>query len=130
MSISIKIPNLPKFQAALNKSPQYTEKEIRKAFEESLYQIVIETKPITPIDKGALRSSIGQVDNEGIFKIEKTRAMVGTNIKYAVYVHEGTRYMIGRPFLETGLKKSESKIKGFFKDAINNVFNKIAMQSK
>jgi len=130
MSISIKIPNLPKFQAALNKSPQYTEKEIRKAFEESLYQIIRETKPLTPVDTGLLRSSIGQQGSKGIFKIEKMKAIVGTAIKYAVYVHEGTRYMIGRPFLETGLKKSESKIKGFFKDAINNVFNKIAMQSK
>jgi phage gpG-like protein len=128
--ISVKIPNLPKFQKALKKYPQLAEKEIRNAFEKSLYQIVRETKPVTPVgETGRLRGSIGE-SIDGIFKIEKTRAMVGTNVNYAVYVHEGTRGRIGKPFLKQGVEKSISKIGVFFKEAIDNVFNKISKQSK
>jgi len=128
--INIQIPNLPKFQAALKKYPQLAGKEIKKALEKSAYQIVRETKPLTPVDTNTLRSSIGEVNKQGIFKIEKLKATVGTRVKYAVYVHEGTRYMVNRPFLATGARQAVSKIQGFFKDAINNVFNNIARNSK
>lgn len=127
--ISISIPNLPKFQRALSKFPELASKEIKNALTKSLYQIVRETKPLTPVDTGRLRGSIGD-SSEGIFKVEKVSATVGTNVKYAIYVHEGTRYMQGRPFLAEGAKKSINAIKGFFKDAYNNVFNNIAKQSK
>lgn len=53
-----------------------------------------------PVDTGRLRSSITwriEVDGNGLV------AIVGTNVSYAVFVHEGTRYMNGRPFLVEGL---------------------------
>lgn len=53
-----------------------------------------------PVDTGRLRSSITwriEVDAQGVV------AIVGTNVEYAIYVHEGTRYMNGRPFLVEGL---------------------------
>ena len=124
MSINITIPNLPKFQSALRKSPQSAEKEIKKALEKSALQIVRETKPITPIDTGRLRTSIGSTSSEGILKIEKEKATIGSRVKYAIYVHRRV------PFLERGAKQAENKIKGFFKDAIDNVFKKIARESK
>jgi phage gpG-like protein len=53
-----------------------------------------------PVDTGRLRSSITwriEVDGQGVV------AIVGTSISYAVWVHEGTRFMAGRPFLTEGL---------------------------
>lgn len=53
-----------------------------------------------PVDTGRLRSSITwriEVDSKGVV------AIVGTNVEYAFFVHEGTRYMAGRPFLHEGL---------------------------
>ena len=130
--INIEIPNLPKFQKALRKWPQLAEKELKNAFEKSLYQIIRETKPITPIDTGRLRSSIGEQGGKGIFEIKKTLAVVGTNVNYAVDVHEGfQRHKTGqREFLKVGVEKAMSKIKEFSKEAINNIFNKIAKESK
>lgn len=55
-----------------------------------------------PVDTGRLRSSITwriEVDSKGVV------AIVGTNVEYAVFVHGGTRYMSGRPFLVEGLKQ-------------------------
>jgi hypothetical protein len=129
--INVTIPNLPKFQKALKKYPQLAEKEIKDALTKSLYQIVRETKPITPWKTSRLKNSIGESGGDGIFKVEKMKGTVGTNVKYAVYVHEGyQRHPHGqRLFLTTGVKKSINAIKGFFKEALDNVFNKIASDS-
>ena len=130
--INITIPNLPKFQTALKKYPQLAEKQIKDALIKSLLQIVRETKPLTPVDTGRLRASIGEQGAEGIFKVEKMKGTVGTTVKYAISVEEGFyKHRIGqRKFLETGAKKSINTIKGFFKDAMNDVFNTIAKDSK
>jgi HK97 gp10 family phage protein len=53
-----------------------------------------------PVKTGRLRSSINhrvETSGKGIV------AIIGTNVEYAIYVHEGTRYMTGRPFLVDGL---------------------------
>lgn len=56
-----------------------------------------------PVDTGRLRGSINwriEVDSQGVV------AIIGTNVEYAIYVHEGTRYMAGRPFLLEGLRQA------------------------
>jgi HK97 gp10 family phage protein len=55
-----------------------------------------------PVDTGRLRSSITwrvETDSDGVVGI------VGTSVEYAIYVHEGTRHMAGRPFLVEGLRQ-------------------------
>ena len=42
----------------------------------------------------------------------------GTNVEYAVYVHEGTRKMAGRPFLRNGV----DAVKNDIKDTIDRIF--------
>jgi phage gpG-like protein len=127
--IKVTIPNLPKLTKALNKYPETAGKELSIAFTKSALQVVRETKPITPLKTGRLRSSIGQQGGEGIFLIEKMRAIIGTNVKYAVYVHEGTKFMAGRPFLATGTQKAMSDIQQYFKNALTNITEKIAKQT-
>lgn len=53
-----------------------------------------------PVDTGRLRSSIRWIlvrDSQGL------AAIVGTDVHYAVYVHNGTRGRPGRPFLTEAL---------------------------
>jgi HK97 gp10 family phage protein len=54
-------------------------------------------KQLTPVDTGFLRSSI-QVSPQ-MFGMQ---AVVSTNTDYAIFVHEGTKYMRGRPFMMMG----------------------------
>ena len=131
MSINITIPNLPKFQSALRKAPQSAEKEIKKALALSIFSIEREAKQLTPVDTGRLRASLGGGSFKGgsfatgkNIKIEKDRASIGSHVKYAVSVHSRT------PFLAAGAMRAKKSIDGFFKDAIDNVFNKIARESK
>lgn len=52
------------------------------------------------VDTGRLRNSITHtIDNGG------KAAIVGTNVEYATYVHEGTHKMAGRPFLTATVTK-------------------------
>lgn len=56
-----------------------------------------------PVDTGRLRSSINwriEIDGQGLV------AIIGTNVEYAIFVHDGTRYMAGRPFLLEGLHQA------------------------
>ena len=60
------------------------------------------SKARCPVDTGRLRSSITwrlEVDSQGLV------AIVGTSVEYAIFVHQGTRYMTGRPFLVEGLRQ-------------------------
>ena len=64
------------------------------------------------VDTGRLRNSITHT-------IQGNHAIVGTNVEYAVYVHEGTYKMKGRPYLKQPVqshgseyrKKLESELK-------------------
>lgn len=53
------------------------------------------------IDTGTLLTSI-QV--ETIVQGAKVVVRVGTNVDYAIYVHEGTRFMAANPFLADALR--------------------------
>jgi HK97 gp10 family phage protein len=60
-------------------------------------------KQYAPVDTGRLRASI----TTALFSVPYDPYLavrVGTDVDYAVYVHEGTRYMAERPFLENALR--------------------------
>lgn len=60
-------------------------------------------KQKAPVDTGRLRASI----TTALFSVPYDPYLavrVGTDVEYATYVHEGTGYMMGRPFLEEALR--------------------------
>lgn len=68
-------------------------------------------KKRTPVDTGTLRRSIThRVESSG------ERGVVGTNIEYSRFVHEGTSRMRARPYLEEGLRDSDGEIKRIIDD--------------
>lgn len=73
---------------------------IQKSIEEFSFMTEREAKIASPIDTGRLRSSI-------MTSIGNLQARVAAHVHYAIFVHEGTRYMKARPFMEIGLAKSK-----------------------
>ena len=75
----------------------------------------------TPVATGLLRSSIGGA--QGYKWVRGWRASVGTNVKYAKYVHEGHgRHKVGeRKFMEKGAKASEQFISQSMERAVDRV---------
>jgi HK97 gp10 family phage protein len=61
------------------------------------------------VDTGRLRMSInGQIISSTATQSE---GKVGTIVYYAIYVHEGTKFMEERPFLVDALKNKQDEIK-------------------
>jgi hypothetical protein len=63
-------------------------------------RVLNKARYLCPVDNGVLRASLA-------IEMSQVRggtvARVGTNVPYAIHVHEGTKYMAGRPFLKEAL---------------------------
>ena len=62
-------------------------------------------KQVTPVDTGRLRASIAT-------RLGDLEATTSTNVEYALFVHEGTKFMRGRPFMEQGVQFAKLNIEG------------------
>lgn len=69
---------------------------------------------ICPVDTGRLRNSITHtIDNNG------KSVIIGTNIEYAKYVHNGTHKRKGQPFLTDAITKNKRKYESILKDSMS-----------
>lgn len=95
--------------------------DIAKLLREQINSIALRVeryaKQLTPVDTGRLRASIGTS-----WTIQGLGAIIQTNTDYAVYVHEGTRYMRGRPFMERGADMAAQNIEGEIGSRIDKEF--------
>lgn len=130
-NINVTITNLPQIKAAFSKAPAQMTKElnlaIRKAVlkiqgQESLDYRSLGIRVIT----GGLINSI----RRGTY-FSNLRGEVGPNVTgsqgvgYAIYVHEGTKYMRSRPFLYNAVQDSRNYTEEVFKRAVQNVLDDI-----
>jgi hypothetical protein len=79
----------------------------RAAMTRIVFTVESNTKVNTPIRTGHLQAS-----NRGAVASSE-RGSVRNSAHYAFFVHEGTRYMRGRPFMARGLAASTSLIQSF-----------------
>ena len=88
---------------------------INKNAEQLLKQACIlvqdDAKRNCPVDTGRLQGSIQ-------YEVKEDDGMVGTNVEYAPYVHEGTSRMRGRPFLRDAGEKNKGRIEELFKEGL------------
>lgn len=92
--------------------------------------------PNQALDTGRLRASIiGGSYKGGSFtraasgfqpaKPTNLTAEVGPNVDYAVYIHEGTRFMRARPFLVAAVEKEQPNVDEFFTAEIRSALLKV-----
>ena len=68
---------------------------------------------ITPTqkgDSGQPKPANAQAGDELTGTAEQNTVVVGSNVEYAEYVHDGTSKMAGRPFLREGIDKTKDKM--------------------
>lgn len=87
---------------------------VQQEIEKTAYKIERGAKANCPVDTGHLRRSITT-------KIGKLEADVGSNIEYAGYVHDGTRYQPAQPFLETAANAEVDGLEKRITDAIERL---------
>ncbi len=85
-------------------------KALDKAQNEALTKIGMlvqaESQVNAPVDSGRLKQSITNQVNESDKSVE-----VGTNVEYAVWVHEGTSKQEAQPFIKDAVMNNINKIK-------------------
>lgn len=110
MSIQINISidqTFEQVREAFRKFPDKVAPYLRQAAQTAAFAIEREAKILSPVDTGRMRASIAT----SLGVVSNIAAIVQTNVEYAVYVHEGTKRMRGRPFMKQGAEAAGDKIK-------------------
>lgn len=116
--VNITIKNLPEIRRAFSKAPQLTVKYVNRAIARSLLKIERDSKLNTPVDTGYLRAS-------HTTRLSSLRGEIEPVAQYAIYVHEGTRFMRSRPFLLDAVNENERYVQDEFEKAVQNVLDDI-----
>lgn len=116
--VRIEIANLAAIKTAFNKAPQLMINALDKAIRKATLTIQRESMLNTPVDTGRLRASTYS-------RFQPLTGIVGTNVDYGIFVHEGTRFMPARPFLRDAVENSESDVQQFFTQAVDSVLLEI-----
>lgn len=102
MDIKVEL-NATKVFSFLGAMPKKLEDALSRGLSKAVLIIESQSKQLAPVDTGRLRASIHTISR-------RLSAEVGTNTNYAVFVHEGTKFMRAQPFMREGLQKAESQI--------------------
>ncbi len=116
--IAIKITNLPQIRRAFSIAPNLMRKNLNEAIKKSIYTIQGQSMRNTPVLTGRLRASTRS-------RFADLRGEVGTNTNYDIFVHEGTRYMKGRPYLRDAVQSSDYLVQKFFFEAVDKTLGAI-----
>lgn len=120
MDVKIKITNINEIRAAFARSPRIMTVNLQKAIQRSVLRIGARSRRNTPVRTGRLRASHYERFSA------KLQGEVGTNTSYDLFVHEGTRFMRGRPYLRFAVEQEETSVDNEFKMAVQDTLNTIA----
>ncbi len=95
--------------------PSEIQSAIRRANIKSGLRVERESKLIAPVDTGRLRNTISPSMSVGGGGV-----IIGAYTEYARFVHDGTRFMKGRPFLTDAVRASSVDIKDYYVEEISN----------
>lgn len=124
--IEIQIENLKELQGALKQFPTISERWIQRAIEASIAEVQKgATKGVVPWLTGRLCQSFG----EGI-RLGRLWGKIGPTVDYAIFVHEGTRFMKPNRFMNRIAEKANPAIQKHFSLALENIVNEIASYTK
>lgn len=72
------------------------------------------------LENSPRRVDTSRLKNSITYKVGEDRVDVGTNVNYAIYVHEGTRRMTPNRFLRNAFERNEDQIVKFFENELKN----------
>lgn len=117
-NISIKITNLSQIKSAFDSAPRLMSQELNIAIRKIVLSIGRQSRINSPVKTGRLRASHYE-------RFGNLRGELGTNVVYDKFVHDGTKFMKGRPYLADAVDQSSTQTDDFFTQAVENVLSKI-----
>lgn len=122
MKIQIKIKNIEQIRHAFRIAPEDMKRELGRAIQKATFQVGRQSRKNAPVDTGRLRAS-------HVERFTPTKGTIEPTAYYAFFVHEGTRFMRGRPFLARAVESEAPQVEDFFAQAVQTVFDNIARRS-
>lgn len=116
--IAIRIKNLPEIKRAFAMAPRLMAKELNISIRQAVLMIGRDSRRKTPVDTGRLRASTYE-------RFSNLKGEIGTNTDYDVFVHEGTRFMRGRPYLRSSVQDNDSGVQRAFTEAVQRTLDQI-----
>lgn len=123
-SVAVKIHNADEIARLMGRAPAIMRKHFKRAMYLVTLTIMRESMKNTPVDTGRLRASHNVKLSRGSFGLVQGRIFTQTN--YDIFVHEGTRFMKGRPFMHQAVKENQEKTKQFFTDSVDNAIKELS----
>lgn len=116
---------LSQLRAAAKKSPEIVEAWLQKAVVASVFEVQKRSvRGPVPYQTGRLSKSIGQPP--GGLQISRLQAKITTDVEYAIFVHEGTRFIKPNRFMPRLLNLAKDDITRHFKDAVEGALAEIS----
>lgn len=110
---------MAQIRAAFRKSPSVMTKNLDKAIKKVVITVERGSIQNAPVDTGRLRSS-------HYAKFSRLRGEVGTDVEYDNYVHDGTKFMKARPYLQKSVDDNQSAIDKEFENAVQDTLDTLA----
>lgn len=120
--IKIRITNLPEIKRAFGQAPQLMSKHFNVAIKQATFLVEGKSKINAPVDTGYL---MGSHRTKFLGSGIGFTGIVYPKADYAMFVHQGTRFMKARPFLKDAAESSENQIERLFTQALQGVLNDI-----
>lgn len=111
INVEVKISWLEEFLKKVDTSRKEVNNALNSGIKKVLFYTEAEAKTETPVDTGTLRNSYRQVFGNLYGQIFNFR-------KYGVFVHEGTKFSKGNPFLTRTVANTESEVNKIFEEEI------------
>jgi HK97 gp10 family phage protein len=122
IGVTIKVQGIDEIRNAFAKFPEIVGPFLRDASLRAALFLEGESKKRSPVDTGRLRSSIATslgAQDKGLTSI------VSTNVFYAVFVHEGTKYMKKRQFMKKAVEENRDEISKIFQEQVTKGLEKV-----
>ncbi len=125
MRISLKVLGAAEIVRHLSSVKSKMGKTLEEGMRESAFQVErfgkmqLTSGPNRALKTGYLRASLM------VTSILPYRAVVTAQANYGIYIHEGTRSMRARPYLEAGLKQAVPEIEKIFGKRIKTLVETI-----
>lgn len=122
MQVSIRISNIAEIRRAFALAPGDMANQLQRAIRKATFQVGRQSRINTPVLTGRLRASHTE-------RFQPGKGIIEPTAHYAIYVHEGTRYMRARPFLAEAVDSETGQVQDFFTEAVKEVFDRIGRRA-
>lgn len=123
--IKIHIKNLAEIQAAFAKSPSVMARNLHMGINRSL--ILVERQSRINVSGRMVNVQSNRLRSSHYVRFQsKLSGEVGTNVYYDKFVHNGTRFMRARPYIQAAVDTSQSAIDREFTGAVQDTLDHIA----